>query len=1147
MGAVLLMLLALVLPVAPAAASSEGTEDEGAVTAAHLTPFVFDDCNPSLNGQARFFVTLKSSSGTDIPATNGGPAATVTLIGVGTQNANQTVQMPVGDLEGQAFTGVDTNTDGDCLDQGDTPAAQPDGHANDYGSPYVNATLPVGGGGAGAGTFQWQLLISAPGHQSQLITSVQFLGDGMPAGNGFGGTGCLRTDRGCLISLGTITLTALTVSTAGRGTISGAVTDVTGLPLAGVEVVIFRQPDQDPTNDIGGAIFEGTAASVLTDATGQYVVTNLAPGRYSVTVADTRFPLPCQPNANCGIQPATKQVNLLVFDPTTGAQITNTTANFAVPTDVQTKQAPGQTVPTGQVGVFGYVADGSSGARIGVGAPGFAGFIPTGISPAPGTITFTPTGSNVGNFTTVTATPDASGRYQAVLVGGISYIVAINLPNGYVGACTAGGNANNVVAPPNPANTPLFPCQVNATQPAPGNVVLPPGTQGTSQVTFPVAANGNVPAIVAPTTGVWNDGLTFVLVPSAATVQPFPGQTTVRRLDAVVPGIYRNPDTSYTGVDVETVQVRVVNNGTLRTGAQIEWWTTSSDDIPSLIKTDTLDLNPGAVGIFARSIIPDGCTRCHAEVYTTDLDVVPFNNPYGTFTPAPNVNGNVYGLSDLQVTVSHRVVDAGNALAGGNGMTYEDLIPTGQSVNQGYVIPVVYKNYGGGAHKWNSIVSGCLTRGVPGAQPIVFEFWATGETRGGPYNVTRSTNPGGCLVINLGLFDPNDPDYYDPIAGLPDGTYSVYITSTAGLPVPQPPEKPGGFFASALNYTVTGRMAVLSNGAPPLGNEACPPIINPSGGSAGQLLNCQVNTGAAIPVAPANPAFRELYGPLVFKRYNDWNSGVAVVNFRSRFATQTGFAGGGGGGSGVSIAMYGEDGTLFGVYLDRLGDLTGRIFYLPTLPIQLPDGFRGTSIISIGDNTASTRTGANVTSVNYERNQAISYNYVRQDQLTAPASPFTRPCNAPVQSTTDAFTPVAPPPGQQFTDCLFVPDAQRRFGGAPRGSAATFEVGLGPTTGVRFFNPDVNKLGLPAYLVATYIDAAGVIWTDSFTALNVPAYGTATIFMGADARLPDIFDGSMYVQTTQPLAAIGNVVDYRVTDHDASYAYNIPNKSGMTN
>jgi hypothetical protein len=427
-----------------------------------------------------------------------------------------------------------------------------------------------------------------------------------------------------------------------------------------------------------------------------------------------------------------------------------------------------------------------------------------------------------------------------------------------------------------------------------------------------------------------------------------------------------------------------------------------------------------------------------------------------------------------------------------------------------------------------------LTSGVSVAQPVVIEFLAVGETRGGPYNITRSTNRGGCLVLNLGTFDPDDPDYYDPLAGLPDGTYSAYVTSTAGLPVSLGPEKPGGFFASALSYTTTGRMAVLANGAHPLGHEACPPFPGNTGN-----LNCNPNTNP--------PSFRELYAPLVFKRYNDWNSGITVANFRSRFANLTGpQAGGGGGGAGVSLAMYGEDGTLFGVYLNRQGDLNGTIYYMPTLPIALPDGFRGTSIITIGDNTNSTRTGANVMNVNYERNQAMNYNFVRHDQLTGLATPFGRPCGITPQSSTGNDVTV-PPPGATFDTCLSVADVQRRFGAAPRGSAATFEVGLGPTTGVRMFNPDVFKDGRPAFIIATYQDAAGVIWTDSFTNFTIPAFGTGTIFVGADARLPDIFDGSLFIQSTKPIAAMANVVDYRVVDRDASYAYNIPNQTGMTN
>ena len=51
--------------------------------------------------------------------------------------------------------------------------------------------------------------------------------------------------------------------------------------------------------------------------------------------------------------------------------------------------------------------------------------------------------------------------------------------------------------------------------------------------------------------------------------------------------------------------------------------------------------------------------------------------------------------------------------------------------------------------------------------------------------------------------------------------------------------------------------------------------------------------------------------------------------------------------------------------------------------------------------------------------------------------------------------------------------------------------------------------------MASYLDSSGVIFTDSYTTFSLPAYGTATIFMGADARLPDIYDGSIIIQKVQ--------------------------------
>jgi hypothetical protein len=502
-----------------------------------------------------------------------------------------------------------------------------------------------------------------------------------------------------------------------------------------------------------------------------------------------------------------------------------------------------------------------------------------------------------------------------------------------------------------------------------------------------------------------------------------------------------------------------------------------------------------------------------AEIYSVDLD-------------GP---GLVWGLGDLDVTHNHRVVDAGNAIAGGNALTFEDLFPgvavegffptpfpganpslTGffpPTVSTQWAIPVVYKNYGGGVHKWNSLITACLTRGVPFAQPVVFRFQGI-DASGGPWNITRLANPGGCITLNLQTIDPDDPDFFDPLASLPDGTYSVQITSTGGLAVPVVPfERPGGFFAGSISYTTTGRMAQSLNGTLPIGGDR---------------------------------SFREAYGPLMFKRYNDWNSGFVVANFSDTAS----------GSATVSVNVYGEDGTLFGTFLNRVGSEGTQVYYMPSLPIQLPDGFRGTVIVTVTDAGGAARLFIGGNHVNYERNQNMSFNFIREQQLLGADSTFRRPCAA--AQVAGGFTFLDPttinlPPGAAFVTCLTATDVERRFsrapGSAPRG---TFEGPVGPTTGIRLFNPDRQRNGQSAFVTVAYTDAAGVVFTDSLTTLSIPAFGTGTIFLGADARLPDIYDGSAFIMSTKEIVGMANVVDYRATDYDGSWAYNLPNETGMT-
>jgi len=83
-------------------------------------------------------------------------------------------------------------------------------------------------------------------------------------------------------------------------------------------------------------------------------------------------------------------------------------------------------------------------------------------------------------------------------------------------------------------------------------------------------------------------------------------------------------------------------------------------------------------------------------------------------------------------------------------------------------------------------------------------------------------------------------------------------------------------------------------------------------------------------------------------------------------------------------------------------------------------------------------------------------------------------------------------------------------------------------------------------LRVTYLDPSGFIEGNSITTLVIPALGTATVFLGADSRLPDFFTGTAIILSDQPLIGIGNVVDYGVRTRDGSWAYNLVNQRGFT-
>jgi hypothetical protein len=229
--AALLMILALVLPVSPGLAAEE--IDDGQVQAAHLpggpgalgtpggasgigvatadatgvTPVptnfaTYDraDCplqgeNTAPNGaigRARYVVTVDTGTGTNTAA-----GVTVQLIGTGSANLGQIVPMTNGDLDNQANDGVPCYFSFNCLSgflgngqpftaqdilahqtcglTADLQPTPPDGHANDFASPFVNSHNPTNYGNSAnptfgaagstnaADTWTWDILIQGVG------------------------------------------------------------------------------------------------------------------------------------------------------------------------------------------------------------------------------------------------------------------------------------------------------------------------------------------------------------------------------------------------------------------------------------------------------------------------------------------------------------------------------------------------------------------------------------------------------------------------------------------------------------------------------------------------------------------------------------------------------------------------------------------------------------------------------------------------------------------------------------------------------------------------------------------------------------------------------------------------------------------------
>jgi hypothetical protein len=364
--------------------------------------------------------------------------------------------------------------------------------------------------------------------------------------------------------------------------------------------------------------------------------------------------------------------------------------------------------------------------------------------------------------------------------------------------------------------------------------------------------------------------------------------------------------------------------------------------------------------------------------------------------------------------------------------------------------------------------------------------------------ITKYVNAGGQININFG--DDTDPDMQ----------YLPYTTFTASITAGGPTENqagrfPGqvnplltqGYVVNATHWTVTGKMATSTKAMQRFGPS------NRFGSPQGENLG-------------------GLYAPLLFKTMNRWDSGLVLA------AAQTS----GSAAANLTISFYNEDGGFVGEIVDRVSS-SAPVWYLYLPDIEfLPANYRGTAIVRAVQGSSTDNPGfitpptiyGIVQHVNYDRNAAIAYEMVGETTIGF---------------RTDAQGEL-PCVSLGFVTCAWVADFKKTTAANPQGN-------IGVQTGIRIMNVDPLLTGAPAGVTVNYSDNSGVLWSEGVSQFVVPPFGVHTIFPLYSGRLPDVFRGSARVTAAQnAVVVIANVVDYSITTHDASGAYNAQYHNGRT-
>ncbi|TVR68785.1 MAG: hypothetical protein EA415_15665, partial [Sphaerobacteraceae bacterium] len=461
---------------------------------------------------------------------------------------------------------------------------------------------------------------------------------------------------------------------------------------------------------------------------------------------------------------------------------------------------------------------------------------------------------------------------------------------------------------------------------------------------------------------------------------------------------------------------------------------------------------------------------------------------------SPNPSPSGAGTTSSHISVDgHTAIPAQDIAWGQNSAFCEDIagddncnnvggftmgVPEGGFDGHSY-LPIVQTNDG-----WNSIIHvSNIDSSSPSAAAVTMKFYATDQqgvfsSSNSGIEYTEYLNPGETWTFDLA--EQNFPDNW---------VGSAWIVSDYTV-------------ATSVNRVKPETDMVVTNTAAP-SIEAITSLDGFGPWSDGIQTEADTNGGEGEVAFEShsltgNEGQYEMYGPLVFRNYNGWNTGISIVNITE----QT---------NDVDIKFYGTGGGA-AIFQDSLTiSPKGQDFvYIPNDPALNGDSsFVGSVLLS-----SDAPFHAAIDQIKYGSGEALSYMATAAGAQVIPGLE-----------------------GMGYQSALSIPLVQK-------GSAQT---GLGDTSGIQLFNTD------PDHSVRVAIEFFNQSGNSSQPTSNAPMmmtlqpYQNATLYTMSFSGMSQNFSGSAVVTPVSgggSIVGVSNNVNYDVQG-DGAVAFNMVNSLGQ--